>query len=332
MNGDQDHSVRVPIRETTLDLPINDKMRKITSPTQKISIKPDGYQPQTFPKQFKSAIRAVNGYQAPQTIHNNYAANVSKPAIKRPPLPTSTLPTQRHRTTEFSKMHQKQFAQPKMVFPQEQLHPSRQNNLYPKIKQTKSDTVYISSSMFADLDPLKLSSQSQDAHVFHFNGATAGRMLRRVVGSERVQALASKNTVNDLFLLTGTNNVDDICSNGQKALRQAQKEITDLVEYLQGIFPLATLHLINILPRTDGSRMNAIYQLNKFLLSFSKRAAKRNLVHIDTYYNKMFSDREGQRRDHLFKSNSTYDVDNVHLNIDGSAKLGAHLKYLAHNL
>ena len=43
----------------------------------------------------------------------------------------------------------------------------------------KSDTVYVSSSMFTNLDPIRLSTESQNAHVFHFNGANAARMLKK---------------------------------------------------------------------------------------------------------------------------------------------------------
>ena len=95
------------------------------------------------------------------------------------------------------------------------------------------------------------------------------------------------------------------------------------------MFPEATLHFINILPRTDRKRMNVINQINEFIPSLSKHVTK--FVHIDTYYNKMFCDHNGRRRANLFKTSGTNDVDNVHLNFRGYTRLGAHLKYLSHN-
>ena len=132
-------------------------------------------------------------------------------------------------------------------------------------------------------------------------------------------------------MLTGTNNVDEICSTGSVALNQAYKQIEELVNYLEKLFPLASIHLINILPRNDAKRMDTIYQLNQFIFSLSSHAKGRKLYHVDTYYNKMFNDFNGLRRSDLFKKNGIRDLDNVHLNYHGSARLGAHLKYLAHN-
>ena len=110
--------------------------------------------------------------------------------------------------------------------------------------------------MFTNLDPIKLSTESQNAHVFHFNGANAARMLKKQKISEKMQALSNKKSVKRVFLLTGTNNIDEIISHGKVALERAYYDIMELVKYITKIFPEATLRLINILPRTDRKRMN----------------------------------------------------------------------------
>ena len=223
-----------------------------------------------------TAFKPVNGYQAPQ--HNNLPFKAPVRSRHRPPLPTSTL---------LTKSRPIPSVQPKLTFPPEQLHPSRRTGGLPKSIQ-KSDTVYVSSSMFTNLDPIKLSTESQNAHVFHFNGANAARMLKKTKDSEKIQALSNKKSVKHIFLLTGTNNIDEIISHGKVALERAYYDITELVKYITKMFPEATLHLINILPRTDRKRMNVINQINEFIPSLSKHVTK--FVHIDTYYNKMFCD------------------------------------------
>ena len=145
-----------------------------------------------------TAFKPVNGYQAPQPNNLSFKAPVR--SRHRPPLPTSTLPTKSRPIPSV---------QPKLTFPPEQLNPSRRTGGLPKSIQ-KSDTVYVSSSMFTNLDPIKLSTESQNAHVFHFNGANAARMLKKTKDSEKIQALSNKKSVKHIFLLTGTNNIDEI--------------------------------------------------------------------------------------------------------------------------
>ena len=106
-----------------------------------------------------------------------------------------------------------------------------------------------------------------------------------------MQALSNKRSVKRVFLLTGTNNIDEIISHGKVALERAY-DITELVKYITKMFPEATVHLMNILPRTDRKRMNVINQINEFIPSLSKHVA--TFVHVDTYYNKMFCDHNGR--------------------------------------
>ena len=185
--------------------------------------------------------------------------------------------------------------------------------------------------MFAGLDPLKLSSESQNAHVFHFKMATAGQMLKKTIHCKPIQALSNSNTVSLVFLLTGSYNVDIICENDHEAFYQACREITELVVYIKEIFRHAIVHLVNILPRECKRRMDVIKRLNDFIFSISNRTASGTTVYFDTYYNRMFTYREGQRKAELFMKNGNSDSDNMHLNIKGIRKLGAQLKFKVHN-
>ena len=57
--------------------------------------------------------------------------------------------------------------------------------------------------MFTNLDPIKISTESQNARVFHFNGANAARMLKKTKDSEKIQALSNKNLLNVSSSLLG---------------------------------------------------------------------------------------------------------------------------------
>ena len=83
---------------------------------------------------------------------------------------------------------------------------------------TKSTTLFISSSMFSHLDAKKLSSKSQDAFVFSYPGATAKNMHHRFRTDSRLKDI-NPQSVNKIFLLCGTNDVDNII-NSPKHLRK----------------------------------------------------------------------------------------------------------------
>ena len=164
--------------------PINDEVRNSIA----------GYQPPPIPCNMlrQQEFQLADGYQSSQPFATSYAATAAKPR-SRPPLPTSTMPTHHKlKLRQTNNWKPPSHVQPNLVFPAEQMHPSRHNDSVPKRFVQKSDTIYISSSMFADFDPIKLSSQSQNAHVFHFNGANAGRMLNKALGSERLNELSKK--------------------------------------------------------------------------------------------------------------------------------------------
>ena len=221
-------------------------------------------------------------------------------------------------------------------FPSSQLHPSRQPGnsrrdytFKPIGKGKKEEIVYISSSMFADMDPAKLSTEKVNAHVFFYRGADSYRMMDRMRRDDEVQKLSRQNTVSKVFLLTGSNNVDPICNNKQ-SMRDACSSVSQTINYVKDLFPSALLNVISILPRVNENRKNVIGQLNSHIKNLVLKDNSGRLCYIDTYEFKLFTEPNGLRRSSLFKSNYNSDTDNVHLNDFGIRKLGGHLKYLSH--
>ena len=219
-------------------------------------------------------------------------------------------------------------------FPHTQLHPTRQgghrtDNFKPFKTRPESDIVFISSSMFADLDPIKLSSNEINAHVFFYRGADSYQMMDRLRRDTKAQNLAKQNTVSKVFILTGTNNVDAIC-NSRQSLRDACSSVSQTISYVQSLFGTATLNIINILPRVYENRKEVISQLNSHIKSLVVKDASGRLNFVDTQTYRLFSLFNGTRKSDLFKKVNNNDNDNVHLNTLGVTKLGRHLKYLAH--
>ena len=221
---------------------------------------------------------------------------------------------------------------PDVQFPASQIHPTRQNiRPNPSQNQAKpaSDVVFISSSMFADLDPVKLSSREITAHLFYYPGADAFRMKNKLLGDERFQQLSRRGNVTKIFLLTGTNNVDAICQKRQ-SLQEGCTHITNIINYIHSVFCNAQINVLSILPRVRNDRIKVIEKLNEHIQVFCTRNSSKSFCFIDTYGNRMFVTRDGVRRTELFKSTYQNDFDNVHMNSYGVIKVGRHLKYLAH--
>ena len=182
-----------------------------------------------------------------------------------------------------------------------------------------------------------MTTELQRAHVFSYPGADASRMLKKLQSSELFQSLTKKKTVYRVFLLTGSNNVDSLAFmktqlDPDRASQETCDDISNLVGYLQSKFPQATINLLNILPRNNSRRMKVIEKLNNHIKFITEHSASNQLNYIDTYSNKFFTDNNGKRRDDFFKKVHNNDHDNVHLNMKGVARLGVHLKYLAHNV
>ena len=206
----------------------------------------------------------------------------------------------------------------------------------------KPITVYISSSMFSQLDPDKLSSKLQDAHVFHYPGATAEGINQRFHSDTR-KNLINTSDVKNVILLCGTNDVDSILNSpkhmrskllkvdGHKAnakcLDTTNRSIEKLVKKLHEWAPLALINIVNILPRESRVRNEVICDINHFISNLSHTYSYVNM--IDTERDRyLFVDQFGFRKSAKFFSNQG--EDNVHLNLKGVIRLAKHLKYHAH--
>ena len=198
--------------------------------------------------------------------------------------------------------------------------------------QEKSVTVYISSSMFRYLDQNKLSSPSQDCHVYFYPGATSGQMLHRFKSDPNVGNF-NPSSVAKVMLLTGTNNIDWIAgdSTGENIFQKTTFEITEMINYLKTYFTNATIGLINILPRKSYQRNLAINKVNRFLLYLSHQLEYVEFINTELDRN-LFSTNQGFRKSYYFIPDTNKIQDNVHLNRFGVSRLAKHLKFISHNM
>ena len=184
--------------------------------------------------------------------------------------------------------------------------------------------IYISSSMFRFLDASKLSSPNQNAKVFFYPGADSNDMLTRLCADPEFQNL-NKKSVNKVFLLTGSNNVDAMYF-GKKGWDYGFNGISKLVKYIKYQFSSEVkINVMNILPRSTKGRSDIITELN---LHIKHLCDKYLLNYIDTVSINMFSDSRGNRREEFFSQKCW---DNVHLNESGIVRMARHLKYIAYD-
>ena len=184
-------------------------------------------------------------------------------------------------------------------------------------------TIYISSSMFRFLNPYKMSSNQQNAHVFFYPGATAEQMMKRLFQDPIFRAIDRKS-VKQIFILSGTNNVDAILA-GSQTISSVSKNLSELLGRVWTHFDHPKIQVINILPREHQEKNHIVLQLNQFLYN-ECQAHGLKFINTETGSDPMFSYNSGQRNNNLFSKG----FDNVHLNDLGYAKLARHLKYLAH--
>ena len=202
-------------------------------------------------------------------------------------------------------------------------------------------TVYISSSMFRELDSFKLSSNTQSAAVIFYPGATAEQMLQRIQTDDSFKNI-NPEYVNRIFLLCGTNNVDRILRVPRHLQREilgpeftqdnhqfakTTEDIAKLTHFLHHWACSATISVINILPRATRARNQVINDLNLFIDDLCQRHTYLNTINTEVDRN-LYSDAKGYRKHMYFNSNG---LDNVHLNNLGIIRLGKHLKYLVHH-
>lgn len=223
-------------------------------------------------------------------------------------------------------------SQPKLL---DQIHPSRlmtgstpNQNLTSDLYQVKppEEVLYISSSMFRNLDPVRLSSKDQKASKLFYPGADSARMLINIKKDSNFNSI-QKDNISKIFLLTGSNNIDGI-HRRDSSIEHSLSDILNLLRFLSSSCPNAKVNVLNILPRKFYERNQIINSLNSEIRKFCDQSEK--FCFIDTYNNYMFSNHDGTRRNKFFMPPGHFGPDNVHLNGVGVVRLGKHLKFLSH--
>ena len=204
----------------------------------------------------------------------------------------------------------------------------------------KVDTIYISSSMFADLDHTKLTSNNHTAAVFFYRGATAGGIFHKLQNDPNFNDIDA-SFVKQVYLLCGTNDIDNILHvqrrdhyNGNIDLTNYDKyqfektthDIYNLVNFLHNRNIMAKINVLNILPRASLSRNTVINNLNQYLKNLCSQIEYLSFINTE-FKTCLFSSNDGYRKNTYFKNVGS---DNVHLNKPGISRLGKHLKYLSH--
>ena len=204
----------------------------------------------------------------------------------------------------------------------------------------KVDTLFISSSMFADMDHTKLSSSNHSAAVFFYRGATAGGILNKLQHDPDFNDIDA-SSIKQVFLLCGTNDVDNILhvqrsnhSNinidsdnyDEHKFLKTIHDMHNLVNFLHNRNFKARINILNILPRASISRNRVINNLNQYLMNLCNQLERSTFINTEFRIN-LFSSHDGFRKMPYFKQIGS---DNVHLNKEGVVRLGKHLKYLSH--
>ena len=212
------------------------------------------------------------------------------------------------------------------------IHPSRLKSssaghpINPSEPKPPEKVLYISSSMFRNIDPDRLSSKDQEASKLFYPGADAARMLLNVKKDQYFGNI-DKNDITKIFILTGSNDIDNIHRNNLP-IGNSISDITELIRFLGSSCPNANINVLNILPRQSYTRCQIINAINSEIKNFCDQSEQ--FTFIDTYENFMFSNHDGSRRNKFFMPPGRFGPDNVHLNAVGVVRLGKHLKYLAH--
>ena len=148
-------------------------------------------------------------------------------------------------------------------------------------------------------------------------------MLQRLLQDPEFKTLDKKH-VRDVFILSGTNNVDGIFS-GSQTMADVNKSLSELLCKIWTIFEPARISVINILPRDHRAKNNIVQQLNQFLLKECNAHGLRYVI-TEAYPEPMFSYADGSRNNNMFANG----FDNVHLSNLGYSRIAGYLKYLAH--
>jgi hypothetical protein len=225
--------------------------------------------------------------------------------------------------TQYSNSHHMQTNKTKATepeFPPRVKNASQENKL---CSNQKPDCLYISSSMFRELNEYKMSLQKHTAKALFYPGANSHQMLKRLLQDREFHSL-DKSAIKQIFILTGTNYIDALTS-GDITYQNAVTGINEICFKLWEIFLDAKISVVNILPRADRHKNVFVDKLNG---SIREMCLLHGLNYVDTEFkNKLFCERNGNRKQLYFRNGY---FDDVHLNKDGIARLGRHLKYLAH--
>lgn len=195
------------------------------------------------------------------------------------------------------------------------------NNNTQETLKSKSDVLYISSSMFKGLDEAKLSSRCQTAHVFSYSGKDTGGILDCFTHDSKFTDITPTN-VSTIFIMCGTNDVQSIYFNN-KQMADTMDEVEKMMHYLKQRFPQAIIYFINLFPRVNKGCNDIVSELNNRFYKISEKQDRVNFINTHN----IFSFR-GVKRKHLF---ALYGKDNVHLNRFGVVKFANHMKYISHN-
>ena len=185
------------------------------------------------------------------------------------------------------------------------------------------DTIYLSSSMFRYLNPKGMSSGHQKSKVFFYPGANSAQMVNRLFLDPEFKTL-NKNKVTQVFVLTGTNNIDAIYA-GTEAITEANISMSELLYKIWMTFDNAKINVINVLPREHRGKNEIVKQVNIHLYGECKTHGL-NFIDTETGAEPMFTESNGSRNNTLFSNG----FDNVHLNSWGYSRIARYLKYLAH--
>ena len=217
---------------------------------------------------------------------------------------------------------------------------SPNNITYSPCHQSKPiDTVFVSSSMFKHLDPVKLTTDKCTSAVFSYPGATAQRILKNLQAENSWNDL-EHSRIKNIFVLCGTNDIDSILglspstrnsvevSNDNfdsRRMNETKEDMKMMIDYFEQTTS-ATINIINLLPRESLARNLVINDLNGFLFNMCVNRSRLNFIGTEGKFN-MFTDGNGYRKSELFSFRGS---DNVHLNSSGVIRLAKHLKYCSH--
>lgn len=217
-------------------------------------------------------------------------------------------------------------------------HETSQINIS-RSSRDKNTVIYVSSSMFRGLSESKMSSDHMISKVFYYPGANSKQIMTKLMNDPKFLQIDPVN-VSKVYLLCGTNNVDQIigiqrrdysnivtnCNAPDALIYETQCDIYNLITCIHNWSQMASINVINILPRVSASRNSVINQLNGYLQHLSDNLPYVYLVGTERHRS-LFSYSNGERKNQFF---SNQGEDNVHLNHAGVVRLAKYLKYFAH--